>query len=60
VRTVRPATDCSAGLAKLGRELCSCEDRQVVAQHEQVFVAGDQIRAAVDRKCEEVVIVGVA
>src|SRR5437764_13017886 len=51
---------CSAGLAELSRELCGCEDRQVVAQDEQVFVAGDQIRTAVDRECEEVVVVGVS
>ncbi len=31
----------SAGLAELGRELCRCEDREVIAQDEQVLIAGD-------------------
>jgi hypothetical protein len=41
--------DCSVGLAELGRELRRREDREVVAQDEQVLVAGDQVSASVNR-----------
>ena len=51
---------CSAGLAELARELRRCEDGEVVAEDEQVLIARDQVRAAVDCEGEEVVVVRVS
>jgi hypothetical protein len=54
------AGGCSASLAELGRELCWCEDREVVAEDEQVLVARPQVGASADGDAEEVVVVRVA
>jgi hypothetical protein len=51
---------CSATLTELGRELCWRENRNVVAEDEQVLVAGHQVRPLPDREGEQVVVVGVA
>jgi hypothetical protein len=49
----------SVVFANLRDEFRRCEDRQVVAEAEEVLVAGDQERAPADGEREQIVVVGV-